>query len=121
MSPLEIFIPGKPMGKGRPRFNRKTGNVYTDAKTVAKEREISALAQIAMIGRKPFLGAMSMQIDLYMKGERTTKVDGDNAAKLVMDALNGVVYGDDKQVVDLRVIKHGKSASEQTRVEVEAI
>lgn len=33
----------------------------------------------------------------------TTKPDVDNVGKLVMDALNGVAYHDDKQVVDLHV------------------
>ena len=33
------------------------------------------------------------------------KPDVDNIAKVVLDALNGLVYTDDKQVTDLRVRK----------------
>jgi len=35
----------------------------------------------------------------------TSKPDIDNVVKLLCDAMNGVVYGDDKQIVDLFVSK----------------
>lgn len=35
----------------------------------------------------------------------TKKPDADNIAKVVCDALNGVAYVDDTQVIDLRVFK----------------
>lgn len=35
----------------------------------------------------------------------TSRPDGDNYLKLVQDALNGVAYKDDSQIVDSRVIK----------------
>ena len=36
---------------------------------------------------------------------RTSKPDADNIAKLVSDACNEIVFGDDAQVADLRVQK----------------
>lgn len=33
------------------------------------------------------------------------KPDTDNIAKIVLDALNGLAYPDDKQVVELQVLK----------------
>lgn len=44
--------------------------------------------------------------------------DADNVAKGVMDALNGTLYLDDKQVFDLRVRKFVASGDEQPHVEV---
>lgn len=35
----------------------------------------------------------------------TKKPDTDNIAKIVLDALNGLAYPDDKQVVELQVLK----------------
>ena len=35
----------------------------------------------------------------------TKKPDADNIAKIIMDALNGVAYEDDRQVVELIVRK----------------
>ena len=42
--------------------------------------------------------------------------DWDNIGKIVTDALNGLAYEDDKQIVDAHVIK---LYSDQPRVEVE--
>ena len=36
---------------------------------------------------------------------KTTRPDVDNYAKCVLDALNGLAYRDDSQVVDLHVVK----------------
>lgn len=46
----------------------------------------------------------------------TKKPDCDNIAKIVLDALNGIAYYDDSQVVELSVYK---LYSESPRVEVE--
>ncbi len=40
------------------------------------------------------------------------KPDADNIAKLVMDALNGVAYKDDKQITELYVRKHERQRKE---------
>ena len=47
--------------------------------------------------------------------EPTKKPDCDNIAKVILDALNGVAYHDDSQVVELVVHKH---YAETTRVNV---
>lgn len=46
----------------------------------------------------------------------TKKPDCDNIAKIILDALNGIAYHDDSQVVGLVVTKH---YAEEPRVEVE--
>ena len=45
----------------------------------------------------------------------TKKPDCDNIAKVILDALNGIAYHDDSQVVELVVHKH---YAETTRVNV---
>lgn len=117
MTPLEIFIPGNPVGKGRPRFGK--GNVYTPSPTKAKEREVATLAKIAMIGRKPFTGAVKVQVKAWMPGSRTARPDCDNVWKLYTDALNGIVYGDDSQIVEMQMTKFS-GGTPQVVVTVEA-
>lgn len=117
MTPLEIFIPGKPFGKERPRATMR-GHVYTPAKTRAKETEIAAYATVKMIGKALFVGPLRLHIDARMPGKATSRPDADNIGKLVMDALNGVVWGDDASVVDLRVTKrHAPEPGTSVRVE----
>lgn len=45
------------------------------------------------------------------------KPDVDNIAKIILDALNGIAYEDDKQVIELSVIK--RYTEDKERVEIE--
>lgn len=115
---LQFTVPGEPRGKGRPRFGN--GRTYTDAKTVAYERLIAGQAAAAMPCPATEL-PVYVRVDIY-KGvpkswpmwrrkralealEIPGKPDLDNVAKAVLDALNGVAYADDTQVVRLVVQK----------------
>jgi len=115
---LQFTVPGEPRGKGRPRFGN--GRTYTDAKTVAYEKLIACRA--AEVMPCPAVATpTSVRIDIY-KGvpkswtmaRRRRALDGqelpgqpdlDNVAKGVLDALSGVAYADDTQVVRLLVQK----------------
>jgi Holliday junction resolvase RusA-like endonuclease len=114
---IQVFVPGKPSGKARPRFGK--GTVYADPKSKAREREISMLAKVAMMGRKPFTGPVRVNIHLWMHGNRTDKPDIDNAEKLILDAFNGIVWTDDKNVVEIHTTKHA-SREPSTVIHVEA-
>lgn len=123
MTSLARFeVPGEPQGKGRARVGRVNGRarMFTPAKTVAYEGLIAMAAQQAMQGKAPTQYPCLVQIDAYtvppaswskkkraaaLAGELypTTKPDIDNIAKAVGDGANGVVWVDDKQIVDLRI------------------
>ena len=49
------------------------------------------------------------------------KPDADNIAKIVLDSLNKIAYEDDKQVVELTVIKRWTFDNERIEFEVEEI
>lgn len=117
MRETTIVIDGEPMGKERPRFTRQ-GHTYTPEKTRKYEREVIK----AWNNREKFSGALYVKIEAFMKISQrcktlrpTKKPDIDNIAKIIMDGLNKVAWDDDKQVVDLRVIK---AWSNEPRVEV---
>lgn len=116
---IYFVVPGAPYGKGRPRASSRGGFVrmYTPAPTLAYEAEIARIAEIAR-GDWPVLATpMSLRVvahhpipvswskrkqHLALAGELVPgKPDLDNVAKAVLDALNGVVYADDKQVIRL--------------------
>lgn len=98
--PLRIVIPGKPIGKGRPRFGK--GRVYTPKKTLDYEKAVAWTAKAAMGRRRVIDGPVSLTINCFFKGKKvgwhTSKPDWDNTGKLCADALNGIVYLDDRQV-----------------------
>ena len=118
MNGIELIIPGKPRGKGRPRFGN--GTAYTDKETAEYERLVRLTA--LQTGIKPLSGAVHMDITAYypiprsgskasrLKRERgeeypLVKPDIDNITKIIMDALNGYAYADDKQVISVTAIK----------------
>lgn len=129
-----FVVTGKPVGKGRPRASTRGGFVrmYTDAKTLGYEAAIADEAARAMSGDEPFETPMQMQVSCYypipkswpkkIKQEALdeevfpkVKPDLDNVVKAVLDALNGVVYLDDAQVVNLVATKRYAT---EPRVEV---
>ena len=113
-------ITGKPQGKGRPRFTMK-GHAYTPERTVAYEKLIRdeymkqcghnfgdvPLKMMVIIEYAPPRSATKkMREDmLARKLYPTKKPDIDNVVKAVADALNGVAYRDDVQIVELFVKK----------------
>lgn len=131
---VKFTILGEPMGKERPRF-RRVGNyvqTYTPAKTKNYEtkvrdsyyssnmetRHLTGAIEAEIYGVFPIPVSVSKKLRAKMEnGEEpyTKKVDADNLAKIVLDALNGVAYEDDKQITKLTVTKvYGKDP----RVEV---
>jgi len=132
-------VPGKPMGKGRPRVGKvgSHARLFTPAATVAYEGLVAHAAAQAMAGRPLFDAAVACNVFLdcpvpaswsgkkqrmALGGEvlPTAKPDADNVVKAIFDGLNGVLWRDDVQVVDLRVRKR-YSAAPAVRVEVWAV
>jgi Holliday junction resolvase RusA-like endonuclease len=125
---VTLLIPGKPTGKGRPRFSN--GRTYTDPKTATAELRVQAAWQDAGMPRLPdgpVCATIALAVSrpkshfrtnglLSTKGEAatrpTSRPDLDNVAKLVLDALNGRAYGDDAQVYDLHAFRYWASPGE---------
>ena len=108
---LQIIIPGPPRAKGRPRFGN--GRVFTPGTTVDAEMNIGWIARAEMARRAPLEGPLAVRIHAWIKPPKKgkhvhpiVKPDADNIAKLVCDALNKIVWLDDKQIVDLQVVKN---------------
>lgn len=122
---MKFTIPGEPQGKARPRVVRNGDftRAYTPEKTASYEnlvrleyqsqcgnwfydKEIPLAVTITAHFAPPAsaskrkLAAMLDKLLFPMK-----KPDLDNVAKIVCDALNGIAYHDDAQIVTLHVRK----------------
>lgn len=132
---INLTIPGEPRGKGRPRFMH-SGHTYTDEKTKAYESAVKAAWYKA--GRKKISGAVYVHISAYFsvpksgsKALRADKLNGlalptkkpdvDNIAKIILDALNGLAFDDDKDVVYLDVTKHYTPGDGYVTVTIDAV
>lgn len=114
-----ITIPGQPVGKGRPRFSKF--GVYTPEKTAKYEKQVRDIWCHAYSGQMVH-GPVSVDIIAYYripaswskqkkadalagKIRPEVKPDVDNVAKVVLDALNGSAYEDDKSIITLTATK----------------
>lgn len=120
--PVTIVIPGDAKGKQRPRFSTQNGRAFTPSATRTREGIVASLAMDAMAGRPALTSSVEMELTATLPVPKSwpkkrqaaalagqerpaKKPDLDNIAKLVWDALNGIVYADDSQVVSLIATK----------------
>jgi Holliday junction resolvase RusA-like endonuclease len=113
---IELIIPGEPVAKGRPRVTSK-GFSYTPEKTKGYENLVKMCWQesgLTGLGNKPLSVIISLYFSVpksYLSKfnkhglEHTKKPDLDNCAKTILDALNGLAYDDDSQIVELTIRK----------------
>lgn len=103
---VRFVVVGEPVSKERARVTAK--GAYTPKRTVDAEKAVRAAyraAQHPSLSNEPHLnGYVEAEIDFYLGTKR--RRDLDNMAKLVLDALNGVAYGDDVQVHTKRTRKY---------------
>lgn len=126
---IRFFVPGTPEKKGSSKgfgFIRKSGpragsigvNITNDAGPKAKTWAalVSSFASTAMAGRAPLDGPVRVEIVFHLLrpkghfGKRglkpsapkypAVKPDGDKMVRCAWDALSGVVFCDDRQVVE---------------------
>ena len=126
---LKIIIEGKPEPQLRPRIS---GNrMYGPKKTSDYKKYVSLSARQQFKG-EPLKKALTVEMDIYreipkstsnkrrlMKNEKEirpiVRPDVDNYTKGILDALNGIAYKDDSQIVDLIARKY---YSDNPRVEI---
>lgn len=106
MREFTFSVEGEPVTKGRPRCScTKTGkvHVYTDDKTAQAELDVGWAFKAAYPGHEPLDCPLSVLMMFCTDKDRTdrTSADIDNYAKLVMDALNGIAWVDDRQILHL--------------------
>lgn len=129
---LVIELSGEPKGKGRPRFSRRNGIVYTPDPTRNYEAALRFAGQSVMLQAAPWDGPLKVDVLAAFSVPRswskrkheaalsglirpTGRPDLDNIVKM-LDALNGVVWLDDAQIVTATVTKR---YSERPRLRVE--
>ena len=120
---VTFSVDGDPVPKGRPRFARRGQFVqtYTDSKTLEYETLVGFKARQAIGASEPFKGALTVFLYLrfaippsYSKKRKEAclagleypkRIDIDNVYKSVTDAMNGIVYVDDSQIIEAHIKK----------------
>jgi Holliday junction resolvase RusA-like endonuclease len=94
---VELFIPGRPRPKQRPRVG-KGGRVYTPRATKNWEATVG-WEWFINVGPRRFEGPI--KVDLTFNYPDRRSVDVDNLIKAVLDGLEGVAYQNDSQIVEV--------------------
>lgn len=120
---LDLVFPLEAKGKQRPRATSVNGRarMYTPKQTQDEEHTVASLAY-SQVGQPLLETALRVVVHVTVRPPKswsqkkqqaaydgivypTTKPDPDNILKLYLDALNGIVWLDDKQIVDLSITK----------------
>lgn len=125
---LAFEVGGEPQHKARhrSRIGYKDGKPfvmqYPEPETAAYEKVIGQVASLFMRGKKPTAQPVALLVHVFKSVPKSWnrrdreaalagailpdgRADWDNFGKVCSDALNEIVYLDDSQVVDGRVIK----------------
>lgn len=115
---IKITVPGQPVPQGRPKFTTKPFvRAYDPPKSAAYKKRVAYHA----MQHKPkqlLEGELEVEILIYKESLKsfsrkqtelaelkqlrpTTKPDADNYAKGPLDAMKGIIWKDDGQIVDL--------------------
>jgi Holliday junction resolvase RusA-like endonuclease len=88
----------------------------------AYKSAIATVAKSAMCGLQPYSCPVEVTLRLWRKYKNTSRRYGDcdNHLKSIMDALNGVVYLDDAQIISASV-KKIQSTTPKVEVEIRPV
>lgn len=98
-STCRLTIPGDPQSKGRPRVYN--GHGITPEATRKAENRVYSEWRRQYPDLLPYKGPVAITLIFWTMTRRGR--DWDNLAKLFTDALNGVAYEDDRQIIDANV------------------
>lgn len=110
-----------PLPKPRPRAQvrqKRDGSAFAHIYTPSngwREMEKAIGMQLLAAGvRRPELGDVEVALKFFTA--TATRGDIDNLAKLVLDAMNGVVWKDDKQITALYCEVHERDRHPRTEI-----
>lgn len=116
---MKFTIEGDAVPQSRPRFTRN-GHAYIPERSRQWRQVVRKAAVEAMCGREPMTGEVVLVVDVYRRFKPTARNfgDADNHLKAVADALNGIAFADDSQVVRIVAEKHRDTARPRIEVEI---
>lgn len=96
------------------RYWRKFRNrMVVSAEAQAYKREVSLIA--AASGLDMLTGDVAIRLDVYREAKRG---DLDNKLKVILDSLQGILYADDKQIVEIHARRFDDKHNPRVEVEI---
>lgn len=118
--PLPLYcltVEGEPVPKARPRLDRRNMRIYTPTTTVKAEHYIGWRFKQQYPGVDPDK-VMRFAVRLTFHCRREGRGDVDNRTKTVLDALNKIVWDDDRQIDELHALIVHRALQPRTVIEI---
>lgn len=115
VSPLVITVIGSPISVNRLYRTNGFGGVR-----LSKEGE-NWKQIIGWEARRQYKGAMTskrLSVHLYLHFKDNRRIDIDNQSKAILDALQGIVYEDDRQVDELHIYRRQDPANPRVEISI---
>jgi Holliday junction resolvase RusA-like endonuclease len=116
----KLVFPGQPISKDNTRARAKNGHYYLPLKyrLFEQEKQFQFMAQKHKFNCElPLSGEIELIMRFYYKDKRFG--DLGNAEKSILDALNKMLYHDDKQIAIIH--KHRFLDRQNPRIEIDVI
>lgn len=110
-----LVLPYPPSANHYKVPTRKPGvwRLTEEAQAFKQECRLRALTQVG--ADMPLAGAVAVTVRFY----RPRKAgDLDNLQKVALDALNGIAWKDDKQIVEIHAYRHDDKSNPRMEIEV---
>ena len=118
---MEVLrIPIDAIPQARPRFVK--GKVIDPPKCAKFKDDVAMLVKSLRRESALYIGELEVTIAVYRNFTKATNQrfgDADNLAKGILDALNGIVWTDDRQITALHVFKFVTDSKPYIEVTVE--
>ncbi len=105
---MKIIAEITPVPLGRTKINTQNKGRYLDAKSKKFKQDFQILLRVAF-KQQPLTAPLALTLHFYKNAEPTSKTrygDIDNLEKAVLDACNGILWLDDRQIVEMHSYKH---------------
>lgn len=115
---ISFTVQGDAVPKQSFRYRSGKGRSYQPARVKAWAEAVGWAARQAYQGA-PLTGLLRLEVEFCLTHRRD--VNGDNLVKCVADAMQGIIYVNDKQITDHRIIRRQGWPEGLLRVQIEEI
>ena len=115
---INLILPYPPSTNRYWRMDRRSGHLYPSEEAKVFKKQVKLVAGVAMANQFALRGPLAVTIRLYRP---QASGDLDNFLKQPLDALQGVVYENDKQIIRLLAERFDDGINPRCEVDIEQL
>lgn len=118
---ISFEVMTEPIPLARPRVVR--GHAYLPSRSRDYKQILQQAASYVMRNWQPLTGELFCRLNFYRKFNTSSRRFGDidNHVKAILDALNGIVFVDDAQIISILANKHTDRSEPRIEIEISTV